>query len=52
MPKLWFINNLIIEAGLCAMILGSYSLFSIYIASLLVLIVIGIEIYIITKEKL
>ncbi len=50
-PKLWLFNNILIDAGLCMMMLGPYSLISIFIASGCILAVIGIEIFIMIKEN-
>ena len=49
-PKLWLSNNILIDAALSMMMLGPYSLISVFIASACILAVIGIDIYIMVKE--
>lgn len=41
-PKVWLANNILVNLGLCFMMLGAYSLISIYVASLVILITISI----------
>ncbi len=49
-PKLWLANNILVDAALCLMMLGPYSLISVFIASACIMTVIGIEIYIMVRE--
>jgi len=49
-PKLWLFNNIMIDAALCLMMLGPYSLISVFIASACIVFVLGIDIYIMFKE--
>ena len=50
-PKLWLFNNILVDIGLCLMILGPYLLITVFMASFCIIIVIGIEIYIMIKEN-
>lgn len=49
-PKLWLFNNILIDCALCMMMLGPYSLISVFIASACILAVLGIDTYIMAKE--
>lgn len=50
-PKLWLFNNILADIGLCFMMLGAYSLASIYMTSLCIVTVIGIDIFIMLRER-
>jgi hypothetical protein len=51
MPKIWLFNNILADVGLVLMMLGPYSLISVFIASICILAVIAIDIYIMMKEN-
>lgn len=48
-PKLWLFNNILADSGLSLMMLGPYSLLSVFLASGCIVSVIGIDIFIIIK---
>ena len=50
-PKLWLFNNILIDGALSLMMLGPYSLISVFVASAIIMSVIGIDIYIMVKER-
>jgi len=50
-PKLWLFNNILSDIGLSLMMLGPYSLISVFIASACIVAVIGIDIFIMIKEN-
>jgi hypothetical protein len=50
-PKLWFFNNVLIDVGLSLMMLGPYSLISVFVASGCIIACIAIDIYIMIKEN-
>ena len=49
-PKLWLINHILLDVGLCFLIVGPYSLISLYLASAIVLLTIGLDMYIMSNE--
>lgn len=51
MPKLWLFNNILVDVGLSLMMIGPYSLVSVFIASACIIGVIGIDIFIMIKEN-
>jgi hypothetical protein len=48
--KLWLFNNILIDCALCMMMLGPYSLISVFVASGCIMAVLGIDVYIMVKE--